>query len=326
MKRSAKIWLILAAVLVLAGSLSFVMIMSKQKWDFTMVGNVKSVESEFEITEPFRNISIRSDTEKILIRKSRDGKFRVLFTEPEYIEPSVSVQNGTLMVSRTDNRSWTDRIGFSFGMDSYISVDLPEGSYGALSIEEDTGTVIVEKDFTFDRVDIADTTGDVFCKASSNGSIRIAANTGDIYVLDISAESVVVSVTTGGVLLDGVSCTEDLTVTVDTGRAILNNISCRNFLTTGDTGNLSVEKLNASGTISVERTTGDVAILASDAGELNIVTDTGDVRGSLLTDKIFIVQTDTGEIHVPETTSGGICRVTTDTGDIHIKIGEWLAG
>ncbi len=322
MKRSSKIWLILAAVLVLAGTLSFVLIMSKQNWDFTSVGSVKPVESEFEITEPFRNISISSDTEDILIRKSPDGKIRVAFKEPEYIEPSVSVQNGTLMVSRTDNRSWTDRIGISFGIDSYITVELPYGSYGTLSIAEDTGTVIVNPNFTFDSIDIAATTGDVLCQASSSGPVRIAAHTGDIRFMNASAESVIVSVTTGGVHLDGVSCTGDVTVTVDTGRAILNNISCRNFLTTGDTGSLSVEKLTASGMISVERTTGDVAILTSDAQELNIATDTGDVRGSLLTDKIFIVQSDTGEIHVPETTSGGVCRITTDTGDIHFRIGE----
>ncbi|MBQ5758319.1 MAG: DUF4097 family beta strand repeat protein, partial [Clostridia bacterium] len=292
------------------------------KWDFTSIGNVKPVESEFEITEPFRNISIRTDTEKLLICKSADGKFRVKFMEPEYIEPSVSVQNGTLMVSRTDNRSWTDRIGISFGIDSYITVELPYGSYGTLSIAEDTGTVIVNPNFTFDRIDIAATTGDVFCYASSDGPVQIAAHSGEIKATDISAESFVVSVTTGGIFLDGVTCHEDLTVTVDTGKTILNNISCRNFLTTGDTGSLSVEKLTASGMISVERTTGDVAILTSDAQELNIATDTGDVRGSLLTDKIFIVQSDTGEIHVPETTSGGVCRITTDTGDIHFRIGE----
>ena len=39
-----------------------------------------------------------------------------------------------------------------------------------------------------------------------------------------------------------------------------------------------------------------------------------------LTEKIFIAKTDTGEIKVPETTSGGKCKITTDTGDIKIEI------
>ena len=54
--------------------------------------------------------------------------------------------------------------------------------------------------------------------------------------------------------------------------------------------------------------------------ELFVETDTGDVRGSLLTEKTFIVQTDTGSVDVPETTTGGKCEITTDTGDIEIEI------
>jgi hypothetical protein len=44
------------------------------------------------------------------------------------------------------------------------------------------------------------------------------------------------------------------------------------------------------------------------------------VKGSLLTDKIFVTQSDTGKVDVPETVSGGKCKVTTDTGDIRIEI------
>jgi hypothetical protein len=46
------------------------------------------------------------------------------------------------------------------------------------------------------------------------------------------------------------------------------------------------------------------------------------VTGSLLTDKVFIAQTSTGKINVPETTAGGQCRVSTDTGDILLTIAE----
>jgi len=63
-----------------------------------------------------------------------------------------------------------------------------------------------------------------------------------------------------------------------------------------------------------------VEFTACDAGEIVIETDTGDVEGTLLSDKIFITETDTGRIDVPKTTTGGRCQITTDTGDIKIKI------
>lgn len=58
----------------------------------------------------------------------------------------------------------------------------------------------------------------------------------------------------------------------------------------------------------------------SDAAEIYVRTDTGDVTGSLLTDKIFFAETDTGDIDVPESVEGGKCKIKTDTGDISIKI------
>ena len=74
------------------------------------------------------------------------------------------------------------------------------------------------------------------------------------------------------------------------------------------------------GSIDIERTTGDIKFNGCDASELVIVTDTGNVKGTLLSDKVFIAKTDTGSIKVPETVSGGKCKITTDTGDIKIEI------
>ena len=60
---------------------------------------------------------------------------------------------------------------------------------------------------------------------------------------------------------------------------------------------------------------------SSRAMELLITTDTGDVTGTLLTEKVFLVRSDTGRIKVPETVSGGTCKIETETGDITVSIG-----
>ena len=76
----------------------------------------------------------------------------------------------------------------------------------------------------------------------------------------------------------------------------------------------------AEGAISIERETGDVRLDRCDAAEITVLTDTGDVEGTLLSEKVFIVATDTGKKDVPESLTGGKCKITTDTGDIVIKI------
>ncbi len=72
--------------------------------------------------------------------------------------------------------------------------------------------------------------------------------------------------------------------------------------------------------MSIQRNTGSVKFNKSDAGEIKVVTTTGDVKGTLLTDKVFIVNTNTGKKEVPNTITGGRCEITTDTGDIKISI------
>ena len=59
-----------------------------------------------------------------------------------------------------------------------------------------------------------------------------------------------------------------------------------------------------------------------DAAELFVESDTGDVKGSLLTDKVFITESDTGRVNVPKTVTGGKCEIITNTGDIEIVIAQ----
>ena len=49
---------------------------------------------------------------------------------------------------------------------------------------------------------------------------------------------------------------------------------------------------------------------------------TGDIKGSFLTNKIFIAKTNTGDIEVPKTSAGGRCELSTNTGDIKVRIAK----
>ena len=65
---------------------------------------------------------------------------------------------------------------------------------------------------------------------------------------------------------------------------------------------------------------GSVTFESSDAEEIFVETDTGNVTGNLLTDKVFITHTDAGRIDVPKTVTGGKCEISTDTGDVKLDI------
>ena len=275
----------------------------------------------YEINEEFNNISIKTDTADIAFVPSNDGMCRVACYEEAKISHSVEVQNGTLTVNVVNNKKWYDYIGVNIDSPK-ITVYLPEVEYSSLVIEASTGDIETSKDFKFKSIDISLSTGDVKCYASATEAIKIAASTGDIFAESISAGSLDITVSTGKVTVSSVTCEEDITIGVSTGKTYLTDVTCKNLTSTGSTGDISLKNVISKEKISVERSTGDVTLDHSDAAELFIMTSTGDVEGSLLTNKVFIIKTDTGRINVPNSITGGRCEITTDTGDIKISILE----
>ena len=274
----------------------------------------------YDVNEEFNNISIKTDTADIAFVLSNDGTCRVVCYEDAKKSHSVEVQNGTLTVNVVDKK-WYDYIGVNIDSPK-ITVYLPESEYSSLVIEESTGDIEISKDFEFKSIDISLSTGDVKCYASAKEAIKIVASTGDIYAESISASSLDLTVSTGRVTVSDITCEGDITIGVSTGKAYLSDIVCKNLTSTGSTGDISLKNVISTEKIYIERSTGDVTLEGSDATELFITTDTGDVKGSLLTDKVFIIKTDTGRINVPNSNTGGRCEITTDTGDIKITISD----
>ena len=272
-----------------------------------------------EVNEEFNDISIKTDTAAIAFVPSDDGMCKVVCYEDAKKSYSVEVQDGTLAVRVVNNKKWYDRIGIHIDQ-SKITVYLPKAEYSSLVIEESTGDIEISKDFGFKNIDISLSTGNVTCYASTAETIKIAASTGDIYAEGTSASSLDLTVSTGKVTVSSVTCEGDITVGVSTGKTYLTDVVCKNLISTGSTGDISLKNVISLEKISIERDTGDVVLECSDAAELFITTVTGDVKGSLLTDKIFITQTETGRINVPKSVAGGRCEITTDTGDIKISM------
>jgi len=302
MKTRTKVWLIIAASLVLTGCILFAGVMTALKWDFMELATVKYETNIYEISEAFDGISMNTDTADIIFALSDDGKCKVECREEENAKHSVTVKDGTLVVELIDDRSVYDYIGLNFGSPK-ITIYLPRAEYTSLLIQDDVGDIEIPKEFTFKHVDISLSTGDVdfYASASSAGSLELSAGTGEVTAL-------------------GVSCEGDVTVSVSIGKACLTDIACKSVISSGNTGDISLDNVIAAEKLSIERSTGDVKFKGSDAAELFVKTDTGDVTGSLLTDKIFITQTNTGDVDVPDTAAGGRCEIRTNTGDIEIKI------
>ena len=320
MRMATKILLIIAASLVALGLICVAVGFAALRFDFKGIFGANYEAVTHEVSEDFDSISINTDTADVIILKSEDDICKVVCNEQKNLNHSVRVESGVLCVEIVDTRAWYDHISlFSIGEES-ITVYLPKTEYNALSIEESTGDINIAKDFSFKSIETELSTGDVQCYASAQEFIRINASTGDVLLSAVDAGEIEISTSTGDIDVVSVECAGDIKISVSTGDVELSDVNCKNLTSNGDTGEISMNGVVATENLSVERSTGDVEFNRCDAAEIVIVTDTGDVNGSLLSEKVFIVSSDTGRVNVPEGLSGGKCKITTDTGDISISL------
>lgn len=280
MRRSAKIWLLIAVFLVVIGGSIFGGVMAVQKWDFSKLSVSKSEENEYVVTEAFQGISVVTDTAEVVLVPSQDGKTTVVCKETDKLKHSVRVEDGTLVIEPVDTRKWYDHIGFHFGTMKVV-ISMPAGQYGAISVKSVTGNIRVEQ---------------------------------------VMAEELELTVSTGKVTVTDVTSAGDVKVNVSTGKTEMQGVRCKKLVSIGSTGNMTMTDVVAEEAFSIERNTGNVRFDGCDAAEIYVKTNTGDVTGTLLTEKIFYARTDTGKVDVPKTAGGGKCEIETDTGDIRLGI------
>ncbi|MBP3592286.1 MAG: DUF4097 family beta strand repeat protein [Clostridia bacterium] len=291
------------------------------------------------VEEDISSIFIDADTTDIAILPATDETCTVRLYEKKKLPHTVSVENGTLTVTKAEKK-WYDYINFFNFSTPKITVYLPAVEYQRLSIKGSTGDITVSKDLLFESMDLRLSTGDVEISASAANMIKVQASTGDIMLKGVRAGNIDITIstgdttlnevecggdiriksTTGDININNTDCTGDIKAKNSTGKSTMVNVRCEDLISEASTGSLRMTNVIASEKFTLERDTGEIHFDRCDASEIFAETDTGSVKGTLLTDKIFITKTDTGTINVPESTQGGKCKITTDTGNITISI------
>ena len=320
MSKTMKIWFIIAAFLVVFGFIIFVVVMAVFDFydlGFTKLNTMKYGTNTYEVNEAFDKISINVDTTQIEFVPSDDESCTIVCFETEKMKHSATVQNKTLIIDMIDTRKWYDYIGISIGSPK-MTVYLPQNEYVSLFVDTHTGDIVIPKDFTFETLKINGSTADVECLASVLNGIEIKLSTGNTKIDGVSASEIHLVSTTGKININSVSSKGNIEIETSTGAVHLTDVVCTDFSAKSNTGVL--KNVVASNCFFIENKIGDVRFENSDAAQISVKTSTGDVTGTLLSEKVFIAETSTGSIRVPKTITGGKCEITTSTGDIKIDI------
>ena len=311
--------LLISLGLVAVGVVVFMVALIASGFNISGMFSSKRETNTYVVEEAFDTIQIDTKEADIIFKQSNDEKCSVVCVEREKEKHNVKVENGVLLINSDDTRSWYDYFSLFSGSLS-VTVYLPSNAYSNLKIDGSTGDIEIPKEFSFNSVYITASTGDVKLFSSVNGGLVVETSTGNISLDKISAKNILLTVSTGKIGLNSVSCEDSITLKVSTGDITMNDVTCNNLFSMGSTGEIEMKNVVVSDTINFNRSTGDIYFDGCDAGTIYIKTSTGDVEGTLLSEKVFIVDTSTGNKDVPKTITGGRCEITTSTGDIKIGI------
>ncbi len=313
-----KALIITSIVLMAIGFSVFFGVMVVHGFDFSWLDARDFETNTYNITENFDDMTICVKTADVYFMPSENEKCSVICFEEVKRKHSVEVTENTLNIKAEGEKAWYEYVGFSIKSPS-VTVKLPLKVYKNLSVKTSTGNISVAENFIFENVSLIGSTGNVNFLSSASDNITIKTSTGNVNISDSAAKDLDITVSTGNISVNS-AVFQTINATVSTGNARFTGIRCKTFFTEGSTGNIVLNDVLAEERIYIKRSTGNVKFDGIDAAEIEVRTSTGDVKGSLLSGKIFSTDSDTGTIRVPESSSDGKCDIKTNTGDIIIEI------
>lgn len=259
MKKSVKIWLVVAAVLTVVGITLFAGVLAGNNWDFSRFSTDRFETNTYQVTESFESISISVDTTKINFVLTDEDTCSIVCRESEKVKHSVAVQNGTLMIETVDSRKWYDHIGI-FVDSPQMTVYLPKTAYTSLFIETDTGDIKITSVTVSNDIDIETDTGNVVLETVTCAVLDAESDTGDISLKNATAtERLSIETQTGNVIFDH-SDAGQIFVGTSTGDVTGSLLSEKVFITQTATGKVNVPKTTSGGECQITTDTGDIKI------------------------------------------------------------------
>ena len=302
MKTTKRIMLA-ALLLVILGAGMIVTALARGNFDWKEMTTMSFVTKTYEVTDAFSGIAVKDIESCVRLVPSADGRCRVSCPEEEdgSVNYTVSVTDGVLNVQCHDERRWYQHIGIFFDVPE-VEIWLPEEEYQQLAVSTVSGRIEVAEGLRFEEVSLESVSGSVHMHAQAEKALKAESKSGRVTIENASPEQ--------------------LNAKTSSGRIELAHIRCGGASARSTAGRIELTDVIAEKDLFVKNTSGSVNLDGCDAGGISIETTSGAVKGTLLTDKIFMASSSSGRVEIPRSNLGGDCEITTTSGSIRIEIAE----
>ena len=332
-----KTFVILGAILLVAGLAVFVGGMTAGGWDFSILNTVRYTQKSYDAAGAVTSVHIEYSDASIAVEYSEtaenvhiDYPVRLNERDEESAQIEITEEGGTLAV--IEHVDWEKNLfQWSLGNSPAVRVVLPAGQNIALDLYTQNGSISLNADGeALPSLDLHSNNGSI----SASGALTVA-------------EDATFSTSNGSVEVSGVSAAGDLTLRTSNGSVRAENISADSLEARSSNGSLRLADIAAADSLTAKTAHGSVELFGDitakmltvstsagdiamhdgmiDAQEIAMMTELGSIEaeGSAFagaqSDYTVLVSTGLGESNVSDSV-GGNRKITlsTGTGDIRV--------
>lgn len=332
-----KIFVILGAILLVAGVAVFVGGMTAGGWDFSILNTVRYTQKSYDAEGAVTSVHIEYSNAAIAVEYSEtaetvhiDYPVRLNERDEESAQIEITEEGGTLAV--IEHVDWEKNLfQWSLGNSPAVRVVLPAGQNIALDLYTQNGSISLNADGeALPSLDLHSNNGSI----SASGALTVA-------------EDATFSTSNGSVEVSGVSAAGDLTLRTSNGSVRAENISADSLEARSSNGSLRLADIAAADSLTAKTAHGSVELFGDitakmltvstsagdiamhdgmiDAQEIAMMTELGSIEaeGSAFagaqSDYTVLVSTGLGESNVSDSVGGNRkLTLSTGTGDIRV--------
>ncbi len=269
----------------------------------------------------FHTVSVTASSADITVKLSDNGTAYAVCDETDKISYTLKTEGGVLKIEENDIRKWYDRIGIFFGTRKLV-IYLPSSAYSELLIQSASGNVVCESSMpTFQSVKITASSGSIEFASDAYSSVTAATASGNIRISGTMTNNISATALSGSINISDALLANALSAGTSSGSVCLSSVTAKSFALESSSGSIKLTDTKAWGELEIKSSSGGIRLDGCDADSISVVTSSGSVKASLLTEKLFDIQSNSGSIKHPTSVSGaGKCTVKTSSGDVEIEL------
>ncbi len=310
-----------------AGLILLLGLFIKIKFNPVELNNEKQKIKTYDITGDYSGIYIETKDADVRFVISENGKTTVTCINGTKKDVVGAFNNCLKVISEKKKKTGTifDPV-FDFRKDNAadITVSVPYKRLADVALITENGRIEADDFFLSDTVNASLVTknGKISYCMNTTGKCDIKNGNGEIAVNSLRCDSVDVKNKSGEISLNGSDIKGAISIKSENGAFTAEDVECENLTAESDSGDLYFKNFRSRVAVNISEKSGNLKFRKSDANVFIIDSKSGNVDAEFVSPKIYTVESKSGKVNIPESLSGGMCKIKTGSGNIRVTIGK----